>query len=116
AREARTGSSARGATSGSHLAARAARVLYTTRTPAFLACPNSEAIAGTMVLVHRGWLLQVGSIMSDTSKAVVAGLSVTRTGPGSAGICKVSIDAPLLDGAGWASTAPVWIRRRTPTN
>src|SRR5438094_5825656 len=94
------GSPEAGATSGSHFERVGARVEYRTNTPAFLACASSEARAGTITPVHFGWALQMGSTMSNTNNAVVAGLRTTRTGSGRAGICSVSnglLAAALLD-------------------
>src|SRR5690242_885042 len=56
-----------------------------------------------MTPVHFGWLLQVGSIISEINNVVVAGFRTTRTGSGSAGIWSVSIGVAagaLLDSAG----------------
>src|SRR5262249_38692674 len=55
-----------------------------------------------MVLTHLGWDVQIGSTMSNTSTAVLAGLTVTGTGSGIGGICNVSIGltAPVPGGAG----------------
>src|SRR6186713_2372631 len=88
------GSPGAGAVSGRNLAAFPARVACTTITPAFLACARNAAMAGSMLPVHFGWVLQVGSIMSATSTAVCAGLRMTATGSGVTGICTVYIGLP----------------------
>src|SRR6202140_5009568 len=65
-------------------------------------------MAGTIVPMHFGWFLHVGSIMSDTNTAVVAGLSTTGTGFGRTGICKVINGPPaaaLPDAPGAADCA-----------
>src|SRR5215475_6813467 len=105
--ETKVTSPAAGATSGSHFEIVGARVPYPTVTPAFRARAKSALIAGTMVLTHLGWDLQIGSTMSNTSNAVLAGFSVTGTGSGIGGICSVSIGlaAPFPGGAGTALCA-----------
>jgi hypothetical protein len=75
-----------------------ARVAYRMAIPAFLARASKEVMAGTMIPVHFGCDGQMGSTMSSTSTALVAGLRVTCVGSGSAGICSVSMGlaAPLV--------------------
>src|SRR6266481_2346030 len=108
------GSPGAGATSGSHFDMDGPRVEYNTNTPAFLACASSEAMAGTITPVHFGWTLQMGSTMSNTNNAVVAGLRTTGTVSGRAGICSVSkglLAAALLDATGapdCATAAPLY--------
>src|SRR6516162_8556278 len=75
--------------------------------PAFRARAKSALIAGTIVLTHLGWDVQIGSTTSNTSTAVLAGFSVTGTGSGIGGICSVIIGlaAPFPGGAGTALCA-----------
>src|SRR5262249_31853140 len=58
--ETKVTSPAAGATSGSHFEIVGARVPYPTVTPAFRARAKSALIAGTMVLTHLGWDVQIG--------------------------------------------------------
>src|SRR5258706_7496811 len=89
------GSPGAGATSGSHLETLGARVEYKTGTPAFLARVSSETMAGTITSLQIGCFSQIGPTTSKINNAVVAGLRMTRTGSGRAGICRVSCDISL---------------------
>src|ERR1700733_1922575 len=96
-----------GETSGNQFDMVCARVPNPTVTPALRACASSEEIAGTIRSLQFGCRVQMGSTMSNMSKAVVAGLRATGTGAGGDGIC--SVTGELLMGTARLRDDPVII-------
>src|ERR1700688_4259090 len=96
-----------GDTSGNQSDMVGARVPTATVTPAFRARASNAEMAGAFFPVQLGCRVQMGSTMSNMSKAVVAGLRATGTGSGGDGIC--SVCGELLMGTARLRDDPVII-------